>query len=406
MNYDLIVVGGGVAGSALAGAVAGTGAKVLVLEREMRFRDRVRGDMIYPWGVAEARRLGLVDNVLDSVGHVVGPWCNTIKSLPGSVRDLPSTSPSGENAIAFFHPELQEALLHNAEAAGAEVRRGFKVTGVEPGSHDRQPTVVGLPAGSTRSSPERLASRLVVGADGRDSAVRSWAGFSVTRDPPRLVLAGAVVAGLDAPTSAANVFFAPSVGLVSIVIPIGNGRHRVYGGYELSGGRRNLSGPGAFGPFLDLTRDSGAPADWFDRAELTGPLAAFDGADHWVQSPYRNHVALIGDAASASDPSFGCGMSLTLRDARVLGEALVATDDWGSACRHYAATHDAYFGSLHTVIDWLTMMYRETGPEAEALRSRAFPLFLQDRTRIPDVVGWGPDGPSDERARRRFFGEE
>lgn len=406
MDFDLIVVGGGLGGSALAGAVAGTGAKVLVLERETHFRDRVRGDMIYPWGVADARRLGLVDKVFDGVGHIVGPWCNTVKPLPRNVRDLPSTSPSGENGIGFYHPELQEALLQAAEAAGAEVRRGFKVTGVEPGSDDTQPAVAGASAESHRSSHERLTARLVVGADGRDSGVRSWADFTVTRDPPRLVLAGALINGLDAPDPAANVFFAPSIGLLSIVIPIGQGRHRVYGGYELKGGRRNLSGPAAFGPFLDLVKDSGAPAEWFERAELAGPLAAFDGADHWVESPYRDGVALVGDAASASDPSFGCGMSLTLRDARVLGEALAATDDWHSACRSYAAEHDHYFGSLHTIIDWLTQMYRETGPEADARRGRAFPLFAQDRTRIPDVVGWGPDGPSDETARRRFFGDE
>ena len=406
MDFDLIVVGGGLGGSTLAGAVARTGAKVLVLERETRFKDRVRGDMIYPWGVADARRLGLVDSVFDSVGHVVGPWCNTVKPLPRSVRDLPSTSPSGENGIGFYHPELQEALLLAAEAAGAEVRRGFKVTGVEPGSDDRQPTVVGVSAASSRGAPERLTARLVVGADGRDSGVRSWADFTVTRDPPRLVLAGALINGLDAPDPAANVFFAPSTGLMSIVIPIGQDRHRVYGGYELKGGRRNLSGPAAFGPFLDLVKESGAPAEWFQRAELAGPLAAFDGADHWVESPYHHGVALIGDAASASDPSFGCGMSLTVRDARVLSEALAAADDWHSACRSYAAQHAVYFGKLHTIIDWLTQLYRETGAEADARRRRAFPLFAQDRTRIPDVVGWGPDGASDERARRRFFGEE
>jgi flavin-dependent dehydrogenase len=50
MDYDLITVGGGLAGAALAKALAERGARVLVLERETRFRDRVRGEAMHPWG--------------------------------------------------------------------------------------------------------------------------------------------------------------------------------------------------------------------------------------------------------------------------------------------------------------------------------------------------------------------
>jgi choline dehydrogenase-like flavoprotein len=56
-DYDLISVGGGLGGSALAKVMAEGGARVLVLERERRFRDRVRGEALMSWGVAEARTL-------------------------------------------------------------------------------------------------------------------------------------------------------------------------------------------------------------------------------------------------------------------------------------------------------------------------------------------------------------
>jgi flavin-dependent dehydrogenase len=59
VRYDLIIVGGGLAGSALAKGLAETGARVLVLERERQFRDRVRGEGMHPWGVPEVRALGL-----------------------------------------------------------------------------------------------------------------------------------------------------------------------------------------------------------------------------------------------------------------------------------------------------------------------------------------------------------
>jgi hypothetical protein len=53
-----------------------------------------------------------------------------------------------------------------------------------------------------------------------------------------------------------------------------------------------------------------------------GPLAEFEGADHWVESPVKNGVALIGDAAASSDPSWVCGLSLTLLDVEHRGCAV------------------------------------------------------------------------------------
>ena len=63
MSFDAIVVGGGLAGSTFAGALAERGHAVLVLEKDRQFRDRVRGENMLPWGVAVARRLGIVDDL-------------------------------------------------------------------------------------------------------------------------------------------------------------------------------------------------------------------------------------------------------------------------------------------------------------------------------------------------------
>jgi flavin-dependent dehydrogenase len=59
--YDVITIGGGLAGAALAKRLAENGMRVLVLEREVAFRDRVRGEQMHCWGVAEARTLGLYE---------------------------------------------------------------------------------------------------------------------------------------------------------------------------------------------------------------------------------------------------------------------------------------------------------------------------------------------------------
>jgi choline dehydrogenase-like flavoprotein len=43
-KYDIVTVGGGLGGAALTKTMTEQGARVLVLERERQFKDRVRGD--------------------------------------------------------------------------------------------------------------------------------------------------------------------------------------------------------------------------------------------------------------------------------------------------------------------------------------------------------------------------
>jgi flavin-dependent dehydrogenase len=76
-RYDLIVVGGGIAGSTLARRLAMQGLRVLVIEREERFRDRVRGEGILPWGITEAKALG----IYRSVGGALRPCGALVEQL-------------------------------------------------------------------------------------------------------------------------------------------------------------------------------------------------------------------------------------------------------------------------------------------------------------------------------------
>jgi 2-polyprenyl-6-methoxyphenol hydroxylase-like FAD-dependent oxidoreductase len=47
-DYDIITVGGGLGGAALGIAMAEKGYRMLILERDEQFRDRVRGEYITP----------------------------------------------------------------------------------------------------------------------------------------------------------------------------------------------------------------------------------------------------------------------------------------------------------------------------------------------------------------------
>jgi hypothetical protein len=96
---------------------------------------------------------------------------------------------------------------------------------------------------------------------------------------------------------------------------------------------------------------------------------------------------------------------LTLRDARVLRDALLADDDWDRAAHAYATQHDRYYGIIHDYEDLLTEFFYGTSAEARARRDRAMPLIIADPDRVPDHVFSGPELPFDENVRARFFGE-
>ena len=65
-NPDVVVVGAGIAGASIAAVLARDGLEVLLLERQRAYRDRVRGEYMAPWGVLEARAVGLEAVIRDA----------------------------------------------------------------------------------------------------------------------------------------------------------------------------------------------------------------------------------------------------------------------------------------------------------------------------------------------------
>jgi len=117
-----------------------------------------------------------------------------------------------------------------------------------------------------------------------------------------------------------------------------------------------------------------------------------------------NGVALIGDAAASTDPTWGCGLSLTLLDVERLSGALCASDAWTEGLARYAAQHNEYRAALHRVLEWMTDLVWTPGPEADERRQPVFPRLLSDPRGFAATGGLGPFGPSDDQARRLLLG--
>jgi 2-polyprenyl-6-methoxyphenol hydroxylase-like FAD-dependent oxidoreductase len=399
-HFDLLTVGGGMGASALAIAMARSGARVLVLEKETQFRDRVRGEALAPWGAAEARQLGIAELLLRTCAKAV-PWVD----MGFGPRNLIETTPQKEPFVTYCHPEMQEVLLVEAEQAGAQVRRGVTVEGVEPrgAAGTKHPTVV-----VRNGKAERISARLVVGVDGRGSAVRRWAGFTVEKEPLPFHFAGVQLTGVRSREDLAIFIFNPELGMVLGMVPQTKGRWRSYLGYPSGcyGAGGGLTGGEKLGTFVAETKRA-VPmmAEAYADVKSIGPLASFDVSESWAAHPYRDGVALIGDAAATSDPSFGQGMGTTLRDARVLRDALLANADWDVAGHAFAQRHYEYFGNTHKVCGWLRTLFQDPCEQARTLRRRAMPRIAEDLTRVPDHLFSGPDLPADEAVRARLFGE-
>lgn len=397
MQYDAVIVGGGLSGSGVADQLARDGRRVLVLERETQFKDRVRGENILAWGVAAARRLGIYDDLLAAGGHVAPTWIVYVMGQATPARDLRASTPGADSMLNIHHPRLQDAMIARASAAGAIVRRGATVLSVDAGP-DRAPRVTYEVDGVR----ETVDARIVVGADGRASQVRSWAGFDVVRTPELLRVSGLLIEGSGVPEHGA--YFLVGPGVASFWAPQGDGRARAYFVYPGATGDRQLSGKHRVSDFLRAVESVGVPPSWLADVRAAGPLAEFEGADRHVQTPARNGVVLVGDAAGASDPSWGSGLALTLLDVEHLSNALRASDDWNVAIARYAREHDAYYDAMHRVHTWMTELAWTPGPEADARRERVLPKWIGQVDGFPDLVGLGPFGPNDDAARRMTLG--
>ncbi|MEO8483449.1 MAG: FAD-dependent monooxygenase, partial [Acidobacteriota bacterium] len=162
MTRDLIVIGAGPAGLATAIAAARHGVRTLVVEKRSLPIDKACGEGLLPNGVEALARLGLASSALvRSSAPIQG-----IRYITASGSIASSTFPMG-TGLGMRRACLSEALVARArEEPTLEIRSGV-LAEMQWSRHGPRVTV-----GGTTWQP-----RLVIGADGLHSRVRSAAGI-------------------------------------------------------------------------------------------------------------------------------------------------------------------------------------------------------------------------------------
>ncbi len=358
---DVVIVGGGIAGSSLAYALASAGRSVTVLESSAEFEDRVRGESMMPWGVKEARNLGVEQILLDAGAHVAPAWMQYFEGFDEPAMVPMSMMIEGiPGALNIRHPDACQALMDAAAGAGATVVRGVHDIRLSAGQD-----------GSITYSTDRAVeahARLVVGADGRSSTVRRQAGISLQRDDPINYIAGLLVDGLAGIPDDHDVLVGEG-DLLLLMFHQGGGRARLYVCPGRSGQRR-FAGPDAAEQFLAAWNPACYPLSGLVAAGTpAGPCITYPGDDTWTDTPFADGVVLVGDAAGHNDPIVGQGLSIAMRDARIIRDLILGGARQPADFVPYGRERSERMRTLRLIADVVSVTYAEDADNRMARRA-------------------------------------
>ena len=367
-EHDLIIIGCGIGGGALATVMARAGYSVLALERSAVYRDRVRGEWMAMWGVAEAKRLGLYDVLMEAGGHHLTRHCtygDGVNATEAEVLDMSALSPESPGPLCLGHPTHCQTLHDAALAAGATVLRETNVDAITLG---KAPSVTYTHGGEQHTA----TARLVVGADGRGSIVRRAAGIPLHRDETHHLFSGLLVENAHGWPEDLQAMGSQGDGYI-LIFPQGNGRARLYLGYPKEQNTR-LNGDDGPQRFLEAFAIEGMPhAEAITNATPAGPCNSYPNEDAWTDEPFAEGALLIGDAAGWNDPIIGQGLSITYRDVRIVSELMRENDSWTPALfAPYADERAERMRRLRFAATISSTLFNEFGDEAHEQRVRAF----------------------------------
>ncbi len=314
---DVVVVGAGPAGAATAILLAEAGHEVVLLDRARFPRDKICGEYLSPEGSRILDRLGVLKAVEAAGARPLRGM--RIHAPDGTVLvgDYARCGPYRgyrDHALAVSRRSFDAVLVERARALPVTVREGFRVTElVLDGA--RVAGVEGVEPGAAGPA-ERIAARLVVGADGRASVVARRLGLVRPHPWLRRLALMTYAEGVAHDPERGEIFLDPPA--YSIVNPVAEGRVNL-----------SLVVPAAEG-----VRQKPDLADYFDHAVAAfpylrdrvregfrvSPVRALGPLAYRVDPPRHDGVVLVGDALGFLDPFTGEGIFTALRSAELAAE--------------------------------------------------------------------------------------
>jgi flavin-dependent dehydrogenase len=349
-RYDVVVVGGRVAGASTAMLLAQAGLRVVVLDRGEPGEETLSTHAFMRAGVLQLSRWGLLPELVAAGTPPVRRTVFHYEDGEVSVSIRPSV---GVDALYAPRRTVLDPILASAAVrAGAELRYGTVVTDLLRGADGR---VVGVRGRDARGREVELHARLTVGADGIGSAVARSVDARVERRGRHSIsmlyryLAGLETAGYE---------WAYRSEAVAGLMPTNDGQTCVFLG--ATAGRmhdlRRRHGQEAFQHLLGAAFPG--VHDRVSAAEPVGRVRVWGGVPGYLRRASGPGWALVGDAGYFKDPITTHGMTDALRDAELLSRAVAPVlldgldqDEELEALRGYQAQRDALSRDLFDVTD-------------------------------------------------------
>jgi 2-polyprenyl-6-methoxyphenol hydroxylase-like FAD-dependent oxidoreductase len=329
---DILIVGAGPSGLALATELARNGVSSLLLDRQTAGANTSRAAVVHARTLEVLEPLGIVPDL-----HALGVKVPIFRVrdrdhalITIDFRDLPSAYPY---TLMCPQSDTEAVLLRRLEDLGGKVVRPCTVTAMRPKGEGVDIVV--------RNTDEEhtIRAHYVAGCDGMHSIVREQAGiaFEGASYEEGFVLADV---HMDWPLSRQEVslFFSPA-GLV-VVAPLSHDRIRVVATVQ------NASSEPSAAEVQALLDERG-PEDRRARVRDVVWSSRFHIHHRVARSPRHGNVFLVGDAAHVHSPAGGQGMNTGIQDAVSLGRLLAkavksgdetALDGWADQ-RHRIASN-------------------------------------------------------------------
>lgn len=313
------IAGSGVAALATAIQLAKSGVEVHVFEAKPKPSALGSGISLQGNALRVFDALGAWDDIRDA-GYpfeglnlrAPGPGAPIVAELP----DVKTGGPDYPAAMGMPRPKLAHILLEHAEAAGASIRFGAKVTWLVQGDDHVEVFVNDESAG---------VYDLLVGADGLNSTVREIIGIDVKPLPTGMGIWRSFVSR-PAEVVRSELYYG---GPVYIAGYTPTGEDSMYA-FLVEKAQDRFGTPDDEATRIMLEESRAYDGPWNSiRADLEGGARANYTwfTQHMVPAPWnRGHVVVIGDAAHSCPPTIAQGAAQALEDALVLTELLVARD--------------------------------------------------------------------------------